>query len=128
MTATTLIQAADARVHRTPNAAMTTLAAPSVGSRELAVWRVRMEPDAAGPEHTVDREQVLTVLTGALSVEVDGGTVAAGPGDTLILPAGVPRRISCGGPDAVEAVVSSSVGARVSTSADGDRGELPWAS
>ena len=128
MSATTLVRGSDARVHRTPNAEMATLAAPSVGSSELAVWRVRMTPGAAGPAHSVDREQVLTVLAGAVRVEHDGRAVDLEPGDALILPAGTVRRISVSGADAVEALVASRAGARVSTPQDGDRGPLPWAS
>lgn len=83
-----------AHVTATPNAVMTGLAAPSRGSTELSTWRVRMEAEAAGPVHTADREQVWTVLNGALEFTCEGRpppSPRAGP------PSSRPgRRAGCG--------------------------------
>lgn len=119
-----LVRAADAAVHETPNAVMTTFAAPAIGSAELAAWRVEMAPGAAGPTHVADREQVWLVTGGRAAVELDGATHVAGPGDALVLPAGAPRRISA--PDGLEAIVATGAGATVTTETGGHQ-PLPWA-
>jgi quercetin dioxygenase-like cupin family protein len=94
------------RVTETPNAIMTTLASPSLGSAELSLWQVSMAAGQRGPLHAFDAEQIWHVLAGA--VDVSGRELAAG--DTLVLPAGELRRITalsdarivvCGRGDAV---------------------------
>ncbi|MFE2728121.1 cupin domain-containing protein [Kitasatospora sp. NPDC059327] len=91
---------------------MTTLASPTQGGSALALWRVEMASGGRGPLHVFDVEQVWTVLTGDLTVELGGEAFALAPGDTAVLPAGVARRISAGG--AVAALVAAPGGARVS--------------
>jgi len=60
-----LVRSSSAALHKTPNAVMRTLAAPSTGATELAVWEVSMTAGQAGPAHRVNREQVWVVLLGA---------------------------------------------------------------
>jgi quercetin dioxygenase-like cupin family protein len=119
-----LVTAAAAPRHATPNAVMRTLAAPSLGSAELAVWEVVMGAGASGPEHAVDREQVWTVLEGELRVTAGGDEVVVTAGDTLGLEPGTPRRIVA----AVDAraLVASGAGVSVTTPEGGTR-PLPWA-
>lgn len=113
-----------ARVFDTPNASMRTLAAPSLGARELSLWRVEMRAGQAGPEHSIDREQVWVVLNGRAEATVDGRREVATVGDTLLLPKDVTRQISA--PDGLVALVASAAGPNVTTSAQGPR-PLPWA-
>ena len=119
-----LVRSAAATVHTTPNAIMRTLAAPSVGAAELAVWEVAMSDGQAGPSHRVDHEQVWVVLQGALSVHLGEETLQVGLGDAAILPAGDERRIVAGGD--ILALVSSMAAPSVHTQ-DGGRRALPWA-
>lgn len=119
-----LTRSADAPVHLTPNAAMRTLAAPSLGASALSVWEVVMAEGAAGPTHRMDAEQVWVVLEDRLRVEIDGHVLEPAPGDALTLPAGAERRILA--PAAVRALVSSPPAPTVSTTASGAR-PLPWA-
>jgi quercetin dioxygenase-like cupin family protein len=114
----------DPRVFTTPNATMTTFAAPSRGSAELSTWRVSMAEGANGPEHVVDREQVWLPLSGSLTVTVADKSTVVGLGQSLVLPAGVSRQISApSGP--VEAVVCMPAGGTVT--ANGEARDLPWA-
>src|ERR1700728_2890552 len=92
-----IVHAQEVRRHETPNAVMSTLASPSLGSAELSLWRVAMAAGQRGPQHTFDVEQVWTVVSGAADVELDGETHAVAPGDTLIIPASATRRIAAGG-------------------------------
>lgn len=119
-----LVRPADAAVHETPNATMTTFAAPSLGSAQLAAWRVEMAPGAAGPEHRADAEQVWLVTDGRAEATVAGVAVVAVAGDALVLPAGAPRRIAA--PDGLTAVVSTLAGTAVTSGARGTE-PLPWA-
>ncbi|WP_171164755.1 cupin domain-containing protein [Streptomyces sp. I05A-00742] len=110
----------------TPNAVMTKLATPSLGSTELSSWRVRMEPEAAGPEHTMDREQLWTVLTGALSFTIEGTARTVPAGDTAVLPAGIQRRIRTVGEGPAEAVVAMRSDGQVSVAGEAGPRSLPW--
>jgi quercetin dioxygenase-like cupin family protein len=112
----------------TPNATMTRLATPTLGSRTLSTWRVEMEAGATGPTHTVDREQVWTLTTGTLTFtttgEGEGALVTAG--QTVVVPAGLERRVQAGDRGARAHVAMPSDG-RVSTPEQGPH-PLPWAS
>ncbi|MFI9363494.1 cupin domain-containing protein [Kitasatospora sp. NPDC053057] len=89
-----VIRSADARRIETPNAVMTTLASPTQGATALAQWRVEMPADRQGPLHAMDTEQIWTLLTGSATVSLAGETLTVGAGDTLVLPADVPRRLA----------------------------------
>lgn len=107
------------QMHTTPNAVMHTLAAPSTGASDLAVWTVEMRAGQAGPAHRAEHEQVWVVLAGRLAVN---GTEVA-EGETLVIAAGDERRIAA--PEDVRALVASRGGGTVTT-AEGTR-PLPWA-
>jgi quercetin dioxygenase-like cupin family protein len=64
----TVVLQADTRKTETPAGVMTTLASPTLGGARTALWRVEMQPGAAGPVHAIDVDQVLTVVSGGLSV------------------------------------------------------------
>ncbi|GAB2912076.1 cupin domain-containing protein [Streptomyces mayteni] len=126
----------------TPNAEMTRLAAPSLGSHELSAWTVRMAPGAQGPAHSVDREQVWVPLSGTLAVAA-GGTDEAGetgetgdagaepalvgPGQAAVLPAGEARRISVAGTEPVEALVCMRHDGQATLPETGEVRTIPWA-
>jgi quercetin dioxygenase-like cupin family protein len=101
-----VIRHADARRTSTPNATMTTFASPTQGGTERALWRVEMAPGAVGPLHTMDGEQVWTVLEGAARADVGADREDVRAGDTLVLPAGVPRRIHADPHGGLTAVVT----------------------
>lgn len=107
-----VIRNADSRRTQTPNAVMTTLASPGQGGAGQAVWRVDMRPGQAGPLHAFDTELVWTVLDGSATVELDGETLTVQPGDTLILPADAPRRITAGPAAGFAAIAAAPAGTR----------------
>jgi quercetin dioxygenase-like cupin family protein len=106
-------------IFETPNAVMRTLAAPSLGSADLAVWTVDMRAGQAGPPHRAEHEQVWVVLDGTLGV--DGVPYTAG--ESIVIAAGAERRITA--PETVRALVASRGGGTVTTG-EGTR-PLPWA-
>jgi quercetin dioxygenase-like cupin family protein len=85
---------ADARRTVTPAATMTTLASPTQGGAAQPVWRVDMSPQAAGPTHAIDTQQIWTVLDGAATIEIDGDAVAVSAGDTIVIAADARRHIT----------------------------------
>ena len=84
---------ADSRRTETPNAVMTTLASSTQGGSEIAVWRVEMAPEASGPPHIFDTEQVWTVLGGGARILLAGEEIAVATGDTVIMPADTLRQV-----------------------------------
>jgi quercetin dioxygenase-like cupin family protein len=122
----TVIPAADRRTTTTPNATMTTCATPEQGRSGLAVWITAMAPGAQGPWHRLDGEQVLTVLSGAMSLDHAGTSVRLGPGDIAVLPADEDRRITA---DATEGVEMACAAPRPLRALDGegtDHGIPDW--
>ncbi|MFC6015771.1 cupin domain-containing protein [Plantactinospora solaniradicis] len=116
----------ESRTIRTASGVVSGLAAPSQGSGELATWRVRMTPDAAGPVHEIDREQVWMPLSGTFSVTIADDTQVIGAGQAVILPAGAVRQIRAGAEPA-EALVCMPVGGTATVPGSPERRELPWA-
>jgi quercetin dioxygenase-like cupin family protein len=62
------------------------LAVPSRGSTELAVWALELEPAACSETHSMDREEIFIVVSGAVSATVADREVSADPGDAIIVP------------------------------------------
>lgn len=116
----------DTRTHETPNAVMTTLASPTLNGAAVAVWRVEMTPGAVGPAHLVDVDQVLTVETGTLEIELEGAVRAVDAGETVLLRAGAHRRVRATGATTMRALVASAPRATAST-ADRSNVPVPWA-
>lgn len=106
-----VIRSADARVTTTPNAIMTTYASPTQGGTEAALWRVDMAAATSGPYHAIDADQIWTVLTGSLTADVDGEKLTVSTGDTLVLPADVPRQLHSDTESGVSAIVTCPAGA-----------------
>lgn len=123
--AVTLTPAAAARTTETPNGRMTTLASRTVNGSAHSLWRVDMEGGAAGPSHRSDVQQVLTVLSGAAEVTVDGELLVVRPGDTAVIHAGALRRVAA--LDRFTMLVSAAPTANAVLPDGTDRGTLPWA-
>lgn len=115
-------------VTATPNATMTTMAAPSRGSAELSVWSVRMEAGSAGPMHRVDREQVWVLTGGSVEITTEGKKERVSEGQVVILSPGLTRQV-CAPHEPADALVSMRADGAVSV--DGPTGvehrPLPWA-
>ena len=110
-----VIRHAESRRTETPNAVMTTLASPTQGGAGQAVWRVDMRPGQQGPPHAIDTEQVWTVLAGGATVELDGEMIDIEPGDTVVIPADVPRRVNADPAAGFAAIVVAPAGTRAYT-------------
>jgi len=84
-----VIPAPEAPTHDLGGTRFTSLATPSRGSSETAVWQVEIEPGVLATPHSLTREEVFVVLDGVASVRVGDVTGSAGPGDAIVVPAGV---------------------------------------
>ncbi|MFJ7154391.1 VOC family protein [Streptomyces sp. NPDC101118] len=124
-TAVQVLTLTDENAIETPNARMTTHASPSRGSSELSAWTVTMTAGQAGPDHSVSREQVWTVTSGALEVVSGDRKERVAAGQTLVLSPGAVRRIEA--PEDVTAyVVMRADGVVAVPGTEGTR-PLPWA-
>ena len=105
-------------------ATITGLAAPSRGATDTAAWRVRFSDGHASPPHSLDREEVFVVLSGAVTAGYADHSETAHAGGALIVPAGVEFSVGAdGGP--AEAVCTLPVGGTALLA--GDRSVPPWA-
>jgi quercetin dioxygenase-like cupin family protein len=104
---------------------MTTLASPTLGQSTLALWRVEMDADQAGPEHIFDSEQIWTVLRGGASVDLDGECYPVAAGDTIVFPPSAMRRIRAS-ESGLEALVAARGDAKAMLADGTSRGVPPW--
>ena len=110
----------------TPNAVMQTYASPALTGSPLAVWRTEMAPGAAGPLHSASTEQVLVMLEGELGVAVAGRTQTLRAGESIVLEAGVERRLHNAGAGGV-AFLACSPPAATATVPGREAVPIPWA-
>jgi quercetin dioxygenase-like cupin family protein len=110
----TLVRQADCRRTETPNGVMTTLATPTQGNATgLALWRVDMDPERRGPRHAADAEQVWSFLDGTATIDLGDRRFTVAPGDTVVMPADVPRQVTTGPRNGFAAVVTAPAGTQV---------------
>lgn len=115
----------DAVAHRLHGAVFHSYAAPARGSAELCAWRLEVQPGVAGVPHRVSREEVFLVLSGALTVTLDGVAAEVTPGDVVLVPAGSSVAVGNRGDGPALMWVTTSVGLEATT-ADGDVIRPPW--
>jgi len=104
---------------------VTGLAAPSRGSRESSVWRLRLPPGAPAVEHTMDREEIFVALAGRAVVTLDGETIELDVGDTLVVPANRLFSLSTRAGEVFEALAVAPAGVRA-TILPGPSFAPPW--
>lgn len=124
-TTATVVRMGDTRQTETPNASMTTLAAPSLGqTTTLALWRVRYPAGATGPLHVMDSEQVWALESGSASCTVDGARHDLAAGDTIRIAGGAERQITTR--DGARFVVCGHANAVARTEANPEGVVPPW--
>lgn len=112
--------------HELDGARFTSLATPSRGTTETSVWSVEVAPGTTGAHHRLTREEVFVVLAGRAEVSLDGEACLAGPGDAIVVPAGVPFSLSAVGEETLRAVCCLPVGGQAQL-AGGAPFTPPWA-
>jgi mannose-6-phosphate isomerase-like protein (cupin superfamily) len=121
-----VIAAATAPTHELPGTRFTSLATPSRGTADLAVWRLEVAPGTAGAPHELTREEVFVVLEGRAQVQLGGEHLEAGAGDTILVPPGVPFALGNAADVPLHAVVCLPVGGQARMGG-GEPFTPPWA-
>jgi quercetin dioxygenase-like cupin family protein len=121
-----VIDPSDDRTITTSTAAMSSLATPSQGSKQVATWKVSLFDGAESPVHVIDRDQIWMPLTGAFEFTVDDETARVSAGQALVVPGGSVRQFrSIGQP--MEALVAMQADALVSIPGVDGANPVPWA-
>jgi mannose-6-phosphate isomerase-like protein (cupin superfamily) len=64
------------------------IAVAATGATQAEVWEAIMVPDASTPPHSHDAEEIVLVVEGRITADVDGEEVDVGAGEMVIVPAG----------------------------------------
>jgi mannose-6-phosphate isomerase-like protein (cupin superfamily) len=92
-----IIHAPEEATHDIGTARFTSLATPSLGSSETAVWQVEIEAGAPAAPHSLTREEVFVVLDGIAAVRIGTVNGVAGQGDAIVVPANTEFELVNGG-------------------------------
>ena len=120
-----IIQAPAAATHDIGPARFTSLATPSRGSTETAVWQVEIEAGAPATPHSLTREEVFVVLEGTASVRIGSVAGLAHQGDAIVVPADTEFELSNGGDRTLRLLCCFPVGGQARL--DGATFTPPWA-
>jgi quercetin dioxygenase-like cupin family protein len=107
--------------------AITSLAAPSRGAHEAALYRVEVPAGGALPAHHHDHLDVFAVESGGGTFHVDGETFEVAAGDSVVVPIGAVHHLEAG--DAgVAILVAMLAGTKLVRADDGSEIVPPWVS
>lgn len=121
-----ILRAPDGPTHDLGGTRFTTLATPSLGTSENAVWLVEIDPGVPATPHRVTREEMFVVLDGIAATVIGGRPGQARPGDVVVVPAHTEFEIANAGADGgLRMLCCMPVGGEAVT-ADG-RFTPPWA-
>jgi len=102
---------------------MVGLATSRNGSRDVEVWRAKMDAGSATPPHQHDHEEVVVVLAGIGRARIENEEFEFQAGDTLILPAGKVHQLFA--KTDAESIAVMPAGSVIRTAA-GVIMDLPW--
>ncbi|MET9717482.1 cupin domain-containing protein [Streptomyces rochei] len=121
-----IVRRSEAETHEIHGARFVSYAAPRTGSRELCAWRGEIPAGTRAPAHTVDREEILHLLTGELLITLDSRTERVTAGDTVIVNPGATLAVENPTDRTATSWVTTSVGLTAEL-ADGTVLTPPWA-
>jgi quercetin dioxygenase-like cupin family protein len=104
----------------------TSLATPTTGATDTAVWRVELAPGTPATPHSLTREEVIVVLSGVATVRFGDTRDSARAGDAIVVPAGVSFELSNGDDEPLRMICCTPVGG-CARAADGHVFTPPWA-
>lgn len=105
-----VVSAPQGFTHELPHARFASLATPSRGSTETALWRVELLPNTPAQPHSLTREELFYVLAGSAQVVMDGSTQVARTGDVIVIPKDTEFAISSATDQSVELLCCFPVG------------------
>ncbi|MEU6289947.1 cupin domain-containing protein [Streptomyces sp. NPDC005047] len=121
-----VIRSSEGVTHEIHGARFVSYATPRTGSSQLCAWRGEIPAGTRAPAHTVDREEILHLLTGELLIVLDGRTERVAAGDTVIIGPGATLAVENPTDRTATTWVTTSVGLTAEL-ADGTRLTPPWA-
>lgn len=104
---------------------ITSLAAPSRGAHEAALFRIDLPPGGGLPAHHHDHLDVFTVESGAGTVFIDEEGTELAVGDSVVVPTGAVHYVVAGGEGAT-LVVTMLAGTKLIREDDGSIIVPPW--
>jgi quercetin dioxygenase-like cupin family protein len=121
-----IITAPTGPTHDIGGTRFTSLATPSRGSSETAVWQVEIDPGVPATPHSLTREEVFVVLSGAASVRVGTTSGRADVGDAIVVPPAVDFELANAGDGVLRLLCCLPVGGQARLD-DGSAFTPPWA-
>ena len=112
--------------HELGGARFTSLATPTRGTSDTAVWRVEIWPGTPATPHSLTREEVFVVLEGTAEVRIGEQFDRATAGDAIVIPSGVSFELANGGDRPLQMICCLPVGVEARM-ADGTTFTPPWA-
>lgn len=123
----TVLNDASGRTYTMHGVTFTSHASSATGAAQLAGWCADFEPHSPGQPHRMSHEELLHVLTGTLTVDIDGQRFEAGTGDTVLIPAGASFCANNLSDQPARAWVVTTLGMTATMDADGSPITPPWA-
>lgn len=120
-----VLRSSNAPHHDIGTARFTSLATPSRGSTDTAVWRVEIDPDGLAVPHALTRQEVFVVTRGRAAVTIADTHEVADVGDAIVVPADTPFALANGGEETLELLCCFPVGGQALV--DGTAITPPWA-
>jgi mannose-6-phosphate isomerase-like protein (cupin superfamily) len=99
-----------APTHTLPGVSFTSLATPSRGASETALWRIEVAPRSPGAPHELTREEVFLILAGSARATIGETVEVAREGDVIVVPPHVPFTLANDGDEVLRAVCCLPVG------------------
>ena len=121
-----VIAAPTSPTHEVGGTKFTSLATPSLGCARTSIWRVEIPAGEEPTPHELTDEEIFVVLEGAAAVTIGGEVSAAGVGDAVIVPAGVPFVLANAGEKALRLLCCQPVGGQA-VLPGGEPFTPPWA-
>jgi quercetin dioxygenase-like cupin family protein len=110
--------------HELAGNTITSLAAPSRGATEVALFRTVVPPSGGLPRHRHDHLDVFTVERGGGIFQIDDERFAVDPGDSVVVPIGAWHHLEAGS-DGATITVAMLGGTRLIRE-DGSETVPPW--
>jgi quercetin dioxygenase-like cupin family protein len=120
-----VVRERDAVAHQLHGATFNSFVAPSSGSTELCAWRLEVDSGTPGIPHRVSREEVLLIMSGEVTVTIDGIVTALRAGEVAFVPAGAMFGLDNTSGAPATAWVTTTVGF-AATLPDGSSITPPW--
>ena len=106
---------------------ITSLAAPSRGADEAALYRVEVPAGGGLPPHRHDHLDVFTVAAGGGTFHIDDEVFELRAGDSVVVPIGAVHHLEAGD-DGATLVVTMLAGTKLVRTDDGSEVVPPWVS